>query len=690
MESVNYVAKLNEHAHKVRVTVNYDEVGSIGPDHIKTFTLRAVVGGKAYAAGDGKNKKEAKQNAAKNALMVLLDEATESTEHLVEASPVAAGQLKTFNCIGWLNEYGQRNHLSIKPEETTSLGPNTATHRCRFVVDGKEYPAASGRTKKEAKEEAAKLVYQEITGSKTLDTRSGDSGTSSLHESEKSVSHISDQIASLSIKNDNISASDTNILELIHGFCQRTRRSCVFKEEKRCGPSHCQIFFFRLVMDNKEYPVGEGKSIKEAKQHAAQLAWLALKEQLGWDSKIVASDEGLHVKGSPPSSLQDAGHAESKCMTPATGGSDVFKDSPKTPNQRVQSPGAKPKIKLAPNFQRLDDRSKEDMVNFEVKEKRDSHRAKTRTTASFSSNNRFKEDYDSIERLGKGSFGHVFKARHKLENKFYAVKVVHYKKETLQEAMALSDLNHCNIVRYHSCWISNVDHQWDSSTESSSASQPSIDSPAEFLYMQMELCAVKTLRVWIDEKNIQNPKKSLRDSKRKEESLIIALQIVSGVEHIHSRMLIHRDLKPANIMFSQNNTVKIGDFGLVTPEIEDDTKNQKERSGYKGTPSYMAPEQRGRVLYDRKVDIFALGLIYFELLWNLPINEKCEIWNDVRSQKLPQQFIFHFNQESQLIKSMLCDKPEGRPEASKIKTDIEDYKTSLEKMKTMQKDSRTV
>lgn len=44
-------------------------------------------------------------------------------------------------------------------------------------------------------------------------------------------------------------------------------------------------------------------------------------------------------------------------------------------------------------------------------------------------------------------------------------------------------------------------------------------------------------------------------------------------------------------MFSQNGTVKIGDFGLVTSEIEDDAENQKERRGYKGTPSYMAPEQ---------------------------------------------------------------------------------------------------
>lgn len=49
--------------------------------------------------------------------------------------------------------------------------------------------------------------------------------------------------------------------------------------------------------------------------------------------------------------------------------------------------------------------------------------------------------------------------------------------------------------------------------------------------------------------------------------------------------------QPANILFDLNGGVKIGDFGLVTAEIEDDAENQKDRSEYKGTPSYMAPEQ---------------------------------------------------------------------------------------------------
>ncbi|XP_017292149.1 interferon-induced, double-stranded RNA-activated protein kinase isoform X2 [Kryptolebias marmoratus] len=687
MAAVNYVAKLNEHAQTARVTVSYEEVGSVGPDHIKTFTLRAVVNGEAFPEGVGKSKKEAKQNAAKNAVERLLGEPADSAEHTAEAPP-AQVLMKTSNYTCWLNEYSQKNVVTIRPEETFRLGPVYTIHCCKFVVGGKEYPAASGRTKKEAKEEAAKLVYKEIMGSETLDTGDGkDSGTSSLHsvDVDKDVSLICDQAKNLSIQAEDRSFAETNFIGIIYQYCQKTGRSCVFTEDRRCGPSHSPTYYYKLVIGDREYPVGEGKNIKEAKQIAAKLAWSALKEQPDWDSKVVASDEGPEAKDFSPSSLKDSSRIKSSSSTPTSSDFVIFADS--SPNVQVQSPDVKPRIKLAAKFQNVDDRSKERLINFKVKDKGNTQRAKAPTQLA----SRFTLDYDSIESLDKGSFGRVFKARHKLENKFYAVKVVCYKEKTLQEVKVLSDLNHCNIVRYHSCWIEDTAHQWDSSSDTSSASQSSTDSPAKYLYIQMELCDIRTLRLWIDEKNIQNAKKSLRDSKRKEESLSIALETISGVEYIHSQKLIHRDLKPANIMFSRNGTVKIGDFGLVTPVIEDDSENQRERRGYKGTPSYMAPEQRNGILYDLKVDIFALGLIYFELLWNIPtIDEKNKIWEDVRSQKLPLGFCQHFNEESQMIKLMLHFKPEERPEARRIKTDLEEHKRSLEAFKKMQLDSRTL
>ncbi|CAG6017643.1 unnamed protein product [Menidia menidia] len=687
MDSVNFVAQLNEYAHKERLVVKYEDVGSVGPDHIKTFMLRAVLNGKPYPDGVGKNKKEAKQNAAKNALKCLLEKPAESTKVREEASPVQVQQT-SLNYMCRLNEYGQKKGLSIRSMEGTRLGPNI-TQWCKFVVGDKEYPVAFGKTKKEAKDEAAKLAYHEIVKGESTDTGDDtDSGITSLHKEEldEILLDVSNQIGSLNIKTEDSCPAEINFVGLVNQYCQRTRQLCTFIEHARSGPPHCHIFFYKLVINNKEYPVGQGKSIRDARQRAAQLAWAALKEQSDWNSKV--SDDGAQAKQSPSTSTQDSGIVKSSSVV--KGDPAVSKHSPNNPRYQVQSPDGKPKIRLAPNFQNAAQKSIEDLINFEVKKKKNTQTEKPPNQPVMS---RFTLDYDSIEHLDKGSFGHVFKAKHKLEEKYYAVKMVRCKddvKKVLQEVKVLSDLNHANIVRYHSCWMEDSPYQWDTSTGSSSASQSSSDSSPKYLFIQMELCNVKTLRVWIDEKNVQNPKKSLRDSKRRTESLTTAFQMVSGVEYIHSKRLIHRDLKPANIMFGQSGSIKIGDFGLVTEEIENDTENQMERNKYKGTPSYMAPEQRDRTLYDHKVDIFALGLIYFELLWNIPTVEgKTEIWADVRKQKLPQGFSQHYLQESKMIQSMLSDTPQERPEAWKLKPDLEELWRLLDMSKTVQRDSRT-
>lgn len=64
-------------------------------------------------------------------------------------------------------------------------------------------------------------------------------------------------------------------------------------------------------------------------------------------------------------------------------------------------------------------------------------------------------------------------------------------------------------------------------------------SPSQYLYIEMELCDTKTLRKWIIEQNAD----TLEHSQRRQQALVIAQQIVEGVEYIHSKDLIHRDLK---------------------------------------------------------------------------------------------------------------------------------------------------
>ncbi|XP_008301474.1 interferon-induced, double-stranded RNA-activated protein kinase-like [Stegastes partitus] len=630
MVTGNYVAKLNEFAQKSGLVPRYEELESGGPDHDKRFTQRVVLDGKPYPSGAGKTKKEAKQNAAQKALRSLFSDehqdSADSTENAAEAS--APVEQKSINYICWLNEHGQKNRLNIKPVESTRPGPNNTIYCCFFIVGDKKYPEVCGKTKREAKELAAKLVYDDKCGSRTTEPADENCNYASGQQNgefSQNVFGVCDGTRSLSVKSKDNSFKETNFIGIINSYCQKTNRHHTFMEVGRCGPSHNFKFFYKSVIDKKEYPVGEGKTVKQAKQNAAQLAWDALQEQSDWDSKVsvksTASEDGASLA---PSTTWDSNESSSHNMHTSASDSVVFADS--------SNPS----------------RGQNAVTNERVEN----------STSNATNKSRFQSDYDSIEPLGKGGFGHVYRARHKLVGKFYAVKIVDGEEKALREVMALSELRHSNIVRYDDCWMEDSEYK-DSSY---SKSKPTSSSSLQYLYIRMELCDTKTLKKWIEEEN----DKPLQNPKRKDESLLFLQQIVSGVEYIHSKDLIHRDLKPANIMFGQDGEVKIGDFGLVT-----DGDENMERTIYTGTPFYMAPEQRTEK-YDRKVDMFALGLIYFELLWKVStFSEKAKIWDDVRSQKFPKEFSQTFPQESHIIKSLLCKKPQDRPEAAALKAELQ-------------------
>jgi serine/threonine protein kinase len=86
-------------------------------------------------------------------------------------------------------------------------------------------------------------------------------------------------------------------------------------------------------------------------------------------------------------------------------------------------------------------------------------------------------------------------------------------------------------------------------------------------------------------------------------------QIINGYNNMQSRGIIHRDLKPANI-FLKSSEVKIADFGFAMKQSD-----CKKYSSYNvGSPVYMPPEALNENKYSFKSDIWALGVIYYEML----------------------------------------------------------------------------
>lgn len=174
----------------------------------------------------------------------------------------------------------------------------------------------------------------------------------------------------------------------------------------------------------------------------------------------------------------------------------------------------------------------------------------------------------------------------------------------------------------------------------------------------MQLCQKESLKDWLCENQKRNYNAVLN----------IFSQILDAVEYIHKNGLIHRDLKPSNIFFSLEGNIKVGDFGLVTG-VEDIIESEKQNLNtsiyqshtrgvgmfelnkynylifmdlfyFKGTQLYMSPEQKDGKKYNYKVDIWSLGIIFFELL--VPFStemERTKTLLDIRSSNYPVSFL---------------------------------------------------
>jgi serine/threonine protein kinase len=204
--------------------------------------------------------------------------------------------------------------------------------------------------------------------------------------------------------------------------------------------------------------------------------------------------------------------------------------------------------------------------------------------------------------IGKGGVSSVYKAEHLQTKQLVAIKLLHAHK-TKDEELVRRFVRECQTT-------SKLDHQ-----HAIHIYEWGIDQ-FERPFMVMEYLQGETLG-----KRVQRSQ-GLHYVKAVE----IMEQVASAIAEAHSMGIVHRDLKPDNIMLTTHNGledwVKVVDFGIAKMELSGDLENVQvnlTRTGaILGTPLYMSPEQlRGRKA-DARSDIYALGVIMYELLTGKP------------------------------------------------------------------------
>ncbi|KAJ6130615.1 Serine/threonine-protein kinase GCN2 [Penicillium capsulatum] len=189
------------------------------------------------------------------------------------------------------------------------------------------------------------------------------------------------------------------------------------------------------------------------------------------------------------------------------------------------------------------------------------------------------------------------------------------------------------------------------------------------LYIQMEYCEKHTLRDLIRNGLYDDIDRSWR----------LFRQILDGLSHIHSHGIIHRDLKPDNIFIDVANNPRIGDFGLATSgqfmtavrsSAAADFEGNFTRS--LGTTYYVAPEMKSGFSghYNEKVDMYSLGVIFFEMCYALPTGmERDQTLREIREKNHILPAAFQQSEkivQGQIIQSLLSHAPSERPTASEL------------------------
>jgi len=210
-------------------------------------------------------------------------------------------------------------------------------------------------------------------------------------------------------------------------------------------------------------------------------------------------------------------------------------------------------------------------------------------------------EYVLDERIGAGTFGEVWRARHHIwADQLVAIKIPtdpQYVRNLQHEGAAIHGLTHPNIVR-------------------AIGFDPYADPP----YLVMEYVPGTSLRQFISQRSLSIP-----------DAVAVMRQVLAGLGYAHNNGVLHRDIKPENILiherartegYGSEGAVKVTDFGLgraaaktaVGSIVYSQSMGDPAAKEIAGTLDYMAPEQRAGGDVGSRADLYACGVVLYELL----------------------------------------------------------------------------
>ena len=188
--------------------------------------------------------------------------------------------------------------------------------------------------------------------------------------------------------------------------------------------------------------------------------------------------------------------------------------------------------------------------------------------------------YEIVEELGRGAMGVVYLAQDPALGRLVAVKALDapagngHRSSFLREARAAGGLDHPGIVTVHDATGGErpfIAMEYVQGTDLKEVLRPGQPLPVDFV-------------------------------------LEVADQVAAALDYAHARGVVHRDIKPGNILITANERVKLTDFGIASaPTLSEPTARL-------GTPHYVAPEQLRGEAVDGRADVFALGVVLYEML----------------------------------------------------------------------------